>query len=76
MARTLFAVNEESFEDDLFANIKEIGAALAFDATGGGNEGKLAGQILSAMEGYPARAENTRFMAPTLINKSIYTRAR
>ena len=42
--------DEESFEDDLFAYIKETGATLAFDATGGGNEGKLAGQILSAME--------------------------
>ena len=28
----------------------ETGATLGFDATGGGNEGKLAGQILSAME--------------------------
>ena len=44
------STSEESFEDDLFANIKETGATLAFDATGGGNEGKLAGQILSAME--------------------------
>ncbi len=26
------------------------GATLGFDATGGGNEGKLAGQILTAME--------------------------
>ena len=42
--------SDESFEDNLFANIKETGATLAFDATGGGNQGKLAGQILSAME--------------------------
>ena len=30
--------------------IVETGATLGFDATGGGNEGKLVGQMLSAME--------------------------
>ena len=34
----------------MFTNIKEIGATLTFDATSGGNQGKLVGQILSAME--------------------------
>ncbi len=36
----------ESLIDALMAT----GATLGFDATGGGNEGKLPGQILSAME--------------------------
>ena len=44
------STSDESFEEDLFTSIKETGATLAFDATGGGNQGKLAGQILSAME--------------------------
>ena len=44
------STSEASFDDDLTVCIKETGATLAFDATGGGNEGKLAGQILSAME--------------------------
>ena len=42
--------SEEHFEDNLMASIKETGATLAFDATGGGNGGKLVGQILSSME--------------------------
>merc|ERR1711991_960246 len=44
------STSEAGFDDDLTACIQETGATLAFDATGGGNEGKLAGQILSAME--------------------------
>ncbi len=38
------------FMDSLVEAIVATGATLGFDATGGGNEGKLAGQILSAME--------------------------
>lgn len=49
-ANFVCSTSDESFEEDLFTSIKETGATLAFDATGGGNEGKLAGQILSAME--------------------------
>ena len=49
-ANFVCSTSDESFEEGLFASIKETGATLAFDATGGGNEGKLAGQILSAME--------------------------
>merc|ERR1711991_919468 len=44
------STSEAGFDDDLTVCIKETGATLAFDATGGGNEGRLAGQILSAME--------------------------
>ena len=43
-------MSEDSFMADLIAAIDATGATLGFDATGGGNEGKLAGQILSAME--------------------------
>ena len=43
-------MSEDSFMVDLIAAIDATGATLGFDATGGGNEGKLAGQILSAME--------------------------
>ena len=49
-AKFVFSTSEANFEDNLVASIKETGATLAFDATGGGNEGRLAGQILSAME--------------------------
>ena len=49
-ANFVCSTSDKSFEEHLFTSIKETGATLAFDATGGGNEGKLAGQILSAME--------------------------
>ena len=49
-AKFVFSTSEANFEDNLVASIKETGGTLAFDATGGGNEGRLAGQILSAME--------------------------
>ena len=35
---------------DLVEALVSTGATLGFDATGGGNEGKLPGQILAAME--------------------------
>ena len=38
------------FMKDLVEAIISTGATLGFDATGGGNEGKLPGQILAAME--------------------------
>ena len=38
------------FMKDLVAALVTTGATLGFDATGGGNEGKLPGQLLSAME--------------------------
>jgi len=42
--------NDESFMDDLVNALVATGATLGFDATGGGNNGELPGQILSAME--------------------------
>lgn len=40
----------DSFMDDLVNALVTTGATLGFDATGGGNGGKLPGQILAAME--------------------------
>ncbi|MDA9352442.1 zinc-binding dehydrogenase [Porticoccaceae bacterium] len=42
--------SDANFMKDLVAALIATGATLAFDATGGGNEGKLPGQILAAME--------------------------
>ena len=42
--------SDESFMDDLVNALVATGATLGFDATGGGNNGELPGQILSAME--------------------------
>ncbi|MDC0393037.1 zinc-binding dehydrogenase [Gammaproteobacteria bacterium] len=42
--------SDESFINDLVAALVGTGATLGFDATGGGNNGELPGQILSAME--------------------------
>jgi NADPH2:quinone reductase len=40
----------DSFMSDLVDALVATGATLGFDATGGGNDGKLPGQILAAME--------------------------
>lgn len=42
--------SDESFMESLVSSLVETGATLGFDATGGGNNGELPGQILSAME--------------------------
>jgi|TARA_B110000240_G_scaffold9115_1_gene9855 NADPH2:quinone reductase len=42
--------SDPDFMKNLVAALIATGATLAFDATGGGNEGKLPGQILAAME--------------------------
>ena len=42
--------SDKSFMDDLVNALVTTGATLGFDATGGGNNGELPGQILSAME--------------------------
>ena len=42
--------SDESFMNDLVTALVETGATLGFDATGGGNNGELPGQILTAME--------------------------
>ena len=49
-AKYICNTSDETFMKNLIDCLVETGATLGFDATGGGNEGKLAGQILSAME--------------------------
>ena len=49
-AKYICNTSDEDFMKCLIDCLAETGATLGFDATGGGNEGKLAGQILSAME--------------------------
>ncbi|HBW84166.1 MAG TPA: NADH oxidase [Gammaproteobacteria bacterium] len=49
-AQYICNMSEASFIDDLVSALSETGATLGFDATGGGNNGELAGQILGAME--------------------------
>lgn len=59
---------QASFRDDLISALKATGATLAFDAIGGG---KLAGQILNAMEAVAASAE-TYNMYGSSIHKQVY----
>ncbi len=42
--------SDSDFMDNLVSALIATGATLGFDATGGGNSGKLPGQILAAME--------------------------
>jgi NADPH2:quinone reductase len=42
--------SQSDFMKDLVEALISTGATLGFDATGGGNDGKLPGQILAAME--------------------------
>ena len=49
-AKYICNTSDENFMKNLIDCLVETGATLGFDATGGGNEGKLAGQILSSME--------------------------
>ena len=49
-AKYICNTSDDNFMKNLIDCLVETGATLGFDATGGGNEGKLAGQILSAME--------------------------
>ena len=43
-------INDSDFMDQLVTALLATGATLGFDATGGGNNGELPGQILAAME--------------------------
>ena len=62
------------FMDSLVDALVATGATLGFDATGGGNEGKLAGQILSAMEiaANKTAAEYSRYGSDTYKQVYIY----
>jgi NADPH2:quinone reductase len=61
---------QASFRDDLVSALKATGATLAFDAIGGG---KLAGQILNAMEAATAGASaETYNMYGSSVHKQVY----
>ena len=66
--------SEASFMDDLVLALSETGATLGFDATGGGNDGELPGQILAAMEIAANRAakEYSRYGSDTYKQVYIY----
>jgi len=63
--------SKPSFLDDLVAALTDTGATIAFDAIGGG---KLAGQILTAMEGAAVRKmkEFSRYGSTTYKQVYIY----
>ncbi len=58
-----------SFMDDLIAALADTGATLAFDAIGGG---KLAGQILTAMEIAANRTATTYSRYGSTVHKQVY----
>ena len=61
---------QANFRDDLVSVLKATGATLAFDAIGGG---KLAGQILNAMEAVAAGASaETYNMYGSSVHKQVY----
>jgi NADPH2:quinone reductase len=66
--------SDATFTKDLVAALIATGATLAFDATGGGNEGKLPGQILAAMEvaANAAAKEYSRYGSDTYKQVYIY----
>ena len=66
--------SKASFMDDLVSALSETGATLGFDATGGGNNGELPGQILAAMEIAANRAakEYSRYGSDTYKQVYIY----
>ena len=49
-AKYVCNTSDDNFMDTLVSALIETGATLGFDATGGGNNGELPGQILAAME--------------------------
>jgi NADPH:quinone reductase-like Zn-dependent oxidoreductase len=61
--------SESTFDDDLVAAVRDTGATLAFDAVGGG---RLAGQILNAMEAaiVPPEAPYNRYGSD--VHKQVY----
>jgi NADPH:quinone reductase len=61
---------DANFRNDLISALKATGATLAFDAIGGG---KLAGQILNAMEAVAAGASpDTYNMYGSSVHKQVY----
>ena len=64
--------SDENFMPSLIEALVTTGATLGFDATGGGNDGKLVGQILSGMEmaANKAAGEYSRYGSDT--HKQVY----
>jgi len=64
--------SDENFMPSLIEALVATGATLGFDATGGGNGGKLVGQILSGMEvaANKAAGEYSRYGSDT--HKQVY----
>jgi NADPH:quinone reductase len=58
-----------AFMDDLTAALKETGATLAFDATGGG---RLASQILTCMEAAASAAAGSYSRYGSTVHKQVY----
>ena len=61
--------SKNSFMDDLTQALIETGATLAFDATGGG---RLASDILTAMESAGAETPSTHSMYGSVTHKQVY----
>ena len=73
-AKYICNTNESDFMESLVGALTETGATIGFDATGGGNNGKLAGQILAAMEvaANNASGEYSRYGSETYKQVYIY----
>lgn len=73
-AKYICNTNESDFMESLVGALTETGATLGFDATGGGNNGELAGQILAAMEvaANNASGEYSRYGSETYKQVYIY----
>ena len=73
-AKYICNTNESDFIESLVGALTETGATLGFDATGGGNNGELAGQILAAMEvaANNASGEYSRYGSETYKQVYIY----
>ncbi|MBL6833520.1 MAG: zinc-binding dehydrogenase [Candidatus Actinomarina sp.] len=73
-AKYICNTNESDFMESLVGALTEAGATLGFDATGGGNNGELAGQILAAMEvaANNASGEYSRYGSETYKQVYIY----
>jgi NADPH:quinone reductase len=68
-AQHIVSSAEGSFREDLMAALKATNATLAFDAIGGG---KLAGQILNAMEAVASGSAAPYNMYGSSVHKQVY----
>ena len=68
-AKYIVNSSSDSFMPDLIDAIHETGATLGFDATGGG---KLASDILTAMEGAAARTPGAYSIYGSVAHKQVY----